>query len=52
MFNWFSYSSGALLLGYLVLLVLGIVVTLIVETVIYRKSLRVKREDEIENTTK
>lgn len=38
-FNWFSYSSGQILLGYIGLLVLGVLVTSLVEVVMYRKSL-------------
>ena len=43
-FNWFSYSSGQILIGYVVLLVLGVLVTSLVEVVMYRKSLHVNNE--------
>lgn len=51
-FDWFNYSSGALLLGYTGLLILGIIVILLVETVVYRKSLHITEDiKEEKNTT-
>lgn len=41
-FNWFEYSSGQILLGYGVLLVLAVALVMLVETIIYNKSLRKK----------
>ncbi|MCI5051237.1 MAG: hypothetical protein MRY57_02930 [Candidatus Pacebacteria bacterium] len=38
-FDWFSFSSGQILIGYVILLVLGVLVTSLVEVVLYRKSL-------------
>lgn len=38
-FNWFSYSSGQILIGYSALLIIGVFVTSLVEAIMYRKSL-------------
>jgi len=46
-FNWFNYSSGQILIGYVALLIIGVLVTSLVEVVMYRKSLHF-REDEYE----
>lgn len=52
-FNWFSYSSGELLLGYAGLLVLAVVIAMVIEVIIYRKAIRnstyIEIPDELEN---
>ena len=47
-FNWFSYSSGQILIGYVTLLIIGVFITSLVEVVMYRKSLRVIDQESIE----
>lgn len=47
-FNWFNYSSGQILIGYSVLLVIGVFVTSLVEVIMYRKSLHNIKEETIE----
>ena len=47
-FDWFSFSSGALFVGYIVLIIVGVFITSLVESVIYNKSLHSQSE---ENTT-
>jgi uncharacterized membrane protein len=44
-FNWFSYSSGQILIGYVALLIIGVLITSLVEVVMYRKSLHIIEED-------
>lgn len=47
-FNWFSYSSGQILIAYIALLVIGVFITSLVEVVMYRKSLHVLEEEVLE----
>lgn len=44
-FNWFSYSSGALFVGYLGLLVIAVIITSIIEHMMYKKSVYVYEEE-------
>jgi uncharacterized membrane protein len=45
-FNWFNYSSGQIFLGYAILITFGVLLTSLIEVVMYRKSLHKLEEQE------
>ncbi|MCA9352796.1 hypothetical protein KC901_01285 [Patescibacteria group bacterium] len=46
-FNWFNYSSGELFIGYIVLVILAVIITLWVESIIQKKAKRINGTESI-----